>query len=262
MDATDADGRVTEEAVHSVARAIHEADSVVVLTGAGVSTASGVPDFRGSSGVWEHHDPHDFHLHRFERDPAGFWVDRLSLHETMYGDRDVEPNAAHEALATLEAGGSLHALVTQNTDGLHRKAGSEHVIELHGNAHRVICRACGERRKARPVRERVRAGERPPRCSCGGVYKPDVVLFGEVLPEDAITRSQTLAERADVFLVAGSSLTVEPAASLPRTAADRGATVVIANLDRTPLSDRATYDLRADVTDVLPRLCEATLDDE
>lgn len=261
MDATDA-GRVPEADVRSVARQIERADAVVALTGAGISTASGVPDFRGESGVWDRHDPRDFHLDRFERDPAGFWNDRVALHETMYGDREIEPNAAHEALVTLESVGELDALITQNTDGLHRDAGSKEVIELHGNAHRVVCRACGERTDAAPIRERVRDGETPPRCPCGGVYKPDVVLFGEELPHEALDRARTLAERADAFLVAGSSLTVEPAASLPRIAAAGAATVIVVNLDRTALSDRAAYDLRADVTDVLPRVSEAMLDGE
>lgn len=259
MDATNAPD-VPDTEIESIAREISRADSVVAMTGAGVSTASGVPDFRSEGGVWDRHDPADFRYQRFQRDPAGFWVDRIGLHETMYGDREANPNAAHEALARLESVGELDALVTQNTDGLHQEAGSNEVIELHGNAHRVACESCGKRSEAKPIRERVRAGETPPRCSCGGVYKPDVVLFGEALPETALVRSQSLADRADVFLAVGSSLTVEPAASVPRIAADSGATVVVANFDATPLSGRAAYDLRADVTDVLPRVCEAVLE--
>jgi NAD-dependent deacetylase len=259
-DADDAEG-VDEGTVRSLARAIRGADSTVALTGAGISTASGVPDFRGSGGVWEEHDPRDFHITRFERDPAGFWSDRLDLFETMYGDREIEPNPAHEALARLESVGELDALVTQNTDGLHGDAGSEDVIELHGNGSRVVCRACGERADAESARERVRSGETPSRCECSGIYKPDVVLFGEDLPENALARAEILAERADVFLAAGSSLTVEPAASLPRRAADNGATLAIVNLDPTPVSDRAAYDLRVELIDALPRVAEAVLDD-
>ena len=261
MSARDTEGTIEEGTIRSVAREIRAADSVVTLTGAGVSVSSGVSTFRGEGGVWERHDLRDFHLRRFERDPAGFWVDRIGLHETMYGDREIEPNAAHEALATLESADEIDALVTQNTDGLHRAAGSENVIELHGNADRVRCQECGERSGAKPIRERVREGERPPRGACGGVYKPDVVLFGEALPEDALDRSQALAEQAEVFVVTGSSPTVEPAASLPRTAADSGATVVVVNAEATPVSDRAEYDLRADVTDVLPRARDAVLAD-
>jgi len=239
-----------------VARAIRAADSTVAMTGAGVSTASGIPDFRGEDGLWERHDPADFHVSRLDRDPAGFWRDRLALHDEVYGD-DIAPNAAHEALADLEAAGHLDRVVTQNIDGLHAAAGSEEVIEIHGSGERAVCRDCERHVPAGPVRERAREGELPPRCGkCDGVLKPGVVLFGESLPEHALFAAHALAERADVFLVAGSSLTVEPAASLPRTAADRGATMVLVDRQRTPLSDRVEYDFRADVTDLLPELCE------
>jgi NAD-dependent deacetylase len=242
------------------ADAIRDADSVVAMTGAGVSTASGIPDFRGEGGLWETHDPADFHLSRFETSPEEFWCDRLELRETLH-ESDPEPNAAHEALADLEMGGHLDALVTQNIDGLHEAAGSDEIIGIHGSGERVVCRDCGRRVPAEPVHERVRDGDCPPRCGdCDGLLKPGVVLFGEQLPEHALYRSHALAEKSDVFLVAGSSLAVEPAASLPRTAADHGATMVIVNLDRTPLSDRAEYDFRMDVTDALPRLHGAVAD--
>jgi NAD-dependent deacetylase len=242
----------TEE-LRFAANAIGEAGSVVALTGAGISTASGIPDFRGDDGFWEAHDPSDFHLSRFERAPGEFWHDRLDLYERLH-EADPEPNAAHEALADLERDGHLDALVTQNVDGLHQAAGSEAVTEMHGSGERVVCRDCGRRVPAEPVRERVRDGDCPPSCECGGVFKPDVVLFGEQLPEHALYRSHALAEESDVFLVAGSSLAVEPAASLPHTAVDTGATAIVVNLETTPLADRADHDFRLDVTDALPRL--------
>ena len=245
--------------VHFAAQAIREASSTVAMTGAGVSTASGIPDFRGDDGLWETHDPADFHLSRFEANPEEFWRDRLDLHAAIYDGADIEPNAAHEALAALESVGQIDALVTQNIDGLHADAGSEDIIEVHGSGERVVCRDCGSRSAAGPVRERVRAGEVPPRCACGGLLKPDVVLFGEQLPEYALLRAHAMAEKADVFVVAGSSLSVEPAASLPRTAADRGATMVLVNTERTPLSGRAEYDVRMDVTEALPRLRDAVV---
>ncbi len=241
------------------AGAIRDADTVVAMTGAGVSTASGIPDFRSADGIWSEYDPEAFHVSRFREDPAGFWRDRAALVAEAFGD-DVEPNAAHEALAQLEAAGELDGLVTQNVDGLHRAAGSEDPVAVHGDGSRVVCTGCGRRRDADPVLERVRDGTVPPTCGrCDEVLKPDVVLFGERLPERALLRAQALSESADVYLVAGSSLSVEPAASLPRTAADGGATVVVVNLEPTPLSDRAEYDFRADVTDALPRLAEAVL---
>jgi NAD-dependent deacetylase len=247
----------TTDTIEAAARELGEAHHAVALTGAGISTASGLPSFRGDDGIWgEEFDPADFHYSRFKSDPAGFWRDRVDLHETMYGG-DVEPNAAHAALADLEAAGTLDALITQNVDGLHEAAGSESVIELHGNARRVACESCGRRVSGEPFYEQARDGDVPPRCeSCGGILKPDVVLFGEQLPTGALQQAQKHARRADVFLAIGSSLTVQPAASLPRVASQRDATLVVVNLEETPLSDEATYDLRADVTEVLPALAD------
>jgi NAD-dependent deacetylase len=243
------------------ADAIRDADTVVAMTGAGVSTASGIPDFRSEDGIWTEYDPNDFHVRRFRADPEGFWSERVELVEDIFGDR-VEPNAAHEALARLEDAGHLDTLVTQNVDGLHQAAGSEDPVEIHGNGQRVVCTGCQRRFDADPVYERVRDGEVPPTCEdCDEVLEPDVVLFGEQLPEHELFRAHAAAEDADAFLVAGSSLTVEPAASLPQKAAQRGATLVVVNLDRTALSDRAEYDFREDVTDALPRLVDAVVGD-
>ncbi|WP_436932331.1 SIR2 family NAD-dependent protein deacylase [Halosimplex halobium] len=260
-DAEDVEG-ANGAALSTLASEIEAAERVVALTGAGVSVPSGIPPFRGESSddgpdpVWETHDPADFHRRRFDADPEGFWTDRLALRETLYGD-GVEPNAAHEALATLESRGRLDTLLTQNVDGLHAAAGSESVVELHGTSARVVCDRCGSTGPADPVFERVRDGERPPTCDCGGVLKPDVVLFGEALPDEAFDRAQTAARRCDVFLAVGSSLAVRPAALLPEIAADSGATLAVVNLDETEYSGRADYDLRADATAALPALVAA-----
>ena len=245
-----------EAELSALVDALAGADRAVALTGAGVSTASGIPSFRGEDGVWgREFSPRDFELDRFEADPGGFWRDRLELHEAMMPE-DVAPNPAHEALAALEDDGVLDAVITQNTDGLHRAAGSASVIELHGNANRVVCRGCGEQFDAAPARDRARAGEAPPTCAeCGGVLKPDVVLFGEELPRDAYREARRLAADADAFLAVGSSLVVEPAASLPVKAA-RSGRLVIVNREATPHSSRADVDLRGDVTDVLPRVVD------
>ncbi|WP_123532943.1 Sir2 family NAD-dependent protein deacetylase [Halosimplex salinum] len=252
-----------ESSVATLVSEIASAERVVALTGAGVSVPSGIPPFRGEATdddapdpVWETHDPADFHRRRFDADPAGFWTDRLELRETMYGD-GVAPNAAHEAFAALEELGHLDLLVTQNVDALHAAAGSESVVELHGTHERVVCDRCGATQPAGPVWERVRGGERPPTCDCGGVLKPDVVLFGEPLPDDAFDRAQTETRRCDVFLAVGSSLTVRPAALLPDVAAEAGATLAVINLDETDYSERADYDLRADATAALPALVAA-----
>jgi NAD-dependent deacetylase len=238
-----------------LADGLASADTAFAFTGAGVSTASGIPPFRGENGIWEtEFDPRDFRIGRFETDPAGFWRDRLDLSEAMFPD-SVAPNPAHEALADLESAGHLDAVVTQNTDGLHAEAGSERVLELHGTTSRVVCRRCGDRRSAEPVHDRVRNGEVPPTCDCGGLLKPDVVLFGEQLPRGTYAEARRLADAADVVLAVGSSLRVEPAASIPRDAG-HGGTLAVVNFDPTPLDDGAEYLFRADVTEVLPALSE------
>jgi NAD-dependent deacetylase len=274
----DEDAIVDRESIADLADEIASADSVVALTGAGVSVASGIPPFRGEtpdagsddggeddrsgtgSGdvtpVWERHDPAEFHRRRFDADPAGWWEDRLALREIMYGD-GVEPNAAHEALATLESRGRLDALLTQNVDGLHAAAGSESVVELHGTRTRVVCDDCGDRAPAEAVWDRARDGEVPPTCDCGGVLRPDVVLFGEGLPDGPFERAQVATRRADVFLAIGSSLSVRPVSLLPEIAADAGATLAVCNYESTPVDDRASYVLRADVTEALPALVDA-----
>ena len=259
----------TREAVERLADDIAAADSVVALTGAGVSAASGIPPFRGETPdddkngetdgqqpVWERFDPADFHRRRFEADPEGWWTDRRALRAAMYGD-GVAPNPAHGALATLESRGHLDTLLTQNVDGLHAAAGSKSVLELHGTRARVGCDDCGRTEPAEPVWERVDGGEVPPRCDCGGVLRPDVVMFGEGLPDEAFDRAQVVTRRADVFLAAGSSLTVRPVSLLPRMAADAGATLAVVNLESTPVADSADHVIRGDVTEALPALVDA-----
>ncbi|ELZ02450.1 silent information regulator protein Sir2 [Natrialba asiatica DSM 12278] len=262
---------------------LRTAETAVAFTGAGISAPSGVPTFRGDDGVWEAFDEGQFTYDRFQRDPAGFWADRVELHRTMFGE-EYDPNAAHDALAELNRNEHLEAIVTQNTDGLHAKAAAdaggddgdhdsssdggesaeaaaefgarETILELHGNARRVRCSDCGRREPMEPIVERAEDGELPPTCDCGGTYKPDVVLFGERLPETVLQRSRSLARESDVFLAIGSSLVVEPAASLPRIAASNGATVGIINLESTPVDSAADSCLREGVTTALPRLQE------
>jgi len=244
-----------QDALDAVADAVRAADTAVALTGAGVSTASGIPSFRGEDGLWNEWDPRAFHRRRLDADPAGFWADRVDLRAALT-DGDPEPNAAHDALASMEAGGHLDAVLTQNVDGLHTAAGSERVVELHGTNRRVRCDDCGATEPAEPVFERASAEceGTPPRCDCGGVYRPDVVLFGESLGDATLETAQRLARESDVLLAAGSSLSVRPAALLPRIAVDAGATLVVVNFERTPQDDAADYRFGDDVTAVLPAL--------
>lgn len=235
-----------------------DAETVVVLTGAGVSTASGIPSFRGEDGIWERYDPDSFTIWRFHRDPDAFWADWVDLHDAVFEGEPIRPNRAHEALARLESKGILDAVITQNVDGLHQTAGSHRVIELHGNGDRVVCEGCGRRTPADTAIERARETNSAPVCeTCGGLLKPDTVLFGEELPRDAYLEATVLAEESDVFLAIGTSLTVEPAASLPETAHRHGATLVVANDEPTAIADRADATFREPVTEVLPRLVDA-----
>lgn len=249
-----------DERLDGLATALGDADTATAFTGAGISAASGVPTFRGEDGIWgDRFDPTDFEYDRFRADPAGFWADRLELRAAL-NVGEVEPNAAHEALADLERRGLLDGVVTQNTDGLHQAAGSDRVVELHGNGSRVVCPSCERRQAAEPVVERVRDGERPPTCgNCGGVLKPDVTLFGESLPQLALNEARSLARDSDVFLAVGSSLTVQPAAGLPSRAA-RDGTLAIVNLEPTPHDDEAAFVFHEDVTDVLPALARRALE--
>ena len=249
-----------DERLDELVTALGDADTATAFTGAGISAASGVPTFRGEDGIWGgRFDPTDFEYDRFRADPAGFWADRLELRAAL-NVGEVEPNAAHEALADLERQGLLDGVVTQNTDGLHQAAGSDRVVELHGNGNRVVCPSCDRRQAAEPVVERVRNGERPPTCTnCGGVLKPDVTLFGESLPQLALNEARGLARDSDVFLTIGTSLTVQPAAGLPSRAA-RDGTLAIVNLDATPYDDEAAFVFYEDVVDVLPALAQRALD--
>lgn len=246
-----------DEELRFAAGAIADAETAVAMSGAGVSTASGLPDFRSANGLWERYDTDDFRISRFRTAPEEFWHTHVQIAEELYGE-NAEPNPAHTSLAALERSGHIEAVITQNVDNLHQKAGSENVVELHGNGQRVVCPECHTEYDMDNIIERINDGDMPPRCNqCDSVLKPDVVLFGEQLPEHAFYRAHAISQNCDAFLVAGSSLTVEPAASLPEMAADRGATLIIVTHDETPLSDRAEYDFRADVTDVLPQLREA-----
>lgn len=250
--------RTVPEDGRPIARELAAAETVVALTGAGVSTASGIPSFRGEDGIWERYDPESFTVWRFRRDPDAFWADWVDLHDAVFEGGPVRPNRAHDALARLESAGVLDALVTQNVDGLHRAAGSQRVVELHGSADRVHCQDCGRRTTVDAAIERARERSSAPECAaCGGVLKPDTVLFGEELPRDAYLEATTLAEESDVFLAIGTSLTVEPAASLPETAHRHGATLVVMNDEPTPVADRAEATFRGPVTEVLPRLVDA-----
>ena len=218
--------------------AVGQARQVGVLTGAGVSTLSGIPDFRGPQGLYKNPDAERiFDIDWFDRDPSVYYH---GCRELVYGLDKYEPNAVHRVLARLEERGLVAGIATQNIDMLHQKAGSKNVWEVHGSPLLHHCRRCGAAASFAEVCARVKAGEEVPRCTCGGAFKPDITFFGEMLPEVAFAKSQELAIRSDVFLVLGTSLTVFPAAGLPRLTLQAGGKVFVVNASPTPLDDVAT----------------------
>jgi NAD-dependent protein deacetylase/lipoamidase len=230
-----------------VAELIRAAGPVVALTGAGVSVPSGIPDFRSpGTGLWENVDPMEVaHIDVFRRDPERFWH--------FYGHRfqtldDREPNAAHRALARLEDAGLLNAVITQNIDRLHARAGSRELVEVHGSIAHSSCERCSARYALAEVRARQAADPAGiPRCDCGQPLKPGVVLFGEYLPVAALTRAEHLAAAADVMLCIGSSLEVYPVAQLPAMTLEAGGQIVIITQGPTPYDGRATVRCSGDV---------------
>jgi NAD-dependent deacetylase len=247
------------ELVTTLARWLAAADRVVVLTGAGVSTASGIPDFRGPKGLWTR-QPQTERLFSLEAyltdDDVRRQVWRLRLDNPAF---TVGPNAAHRALAELERLGRVHTLITQNIDGLHQAGGSDpgRVVEIHGTIHEVECLSCDRRVPAGPVLDRVRAGDPDPRCeACGGLQKSATVSFGQSLDPALLQRAHDAVMGCDLFLAIGSSLVVHPVALLPRTALEAGARVVIINGEPTPYDDAADAVARSDIAATLTALLD------
>jgi NAD-dependent deacetylase len=226
---------------------ISSAGSVVALTGAGISVPSGIPDFRTpQTGLWANVDPMEVaHISVWRRHPARFWGFYGQRFAVLDGKR---PNGAHRALAELERRGSLDAVITQNIDGLHAAAGTSDPIEVHGSVATASCLGCGASFPLAAVRERLEADpEGIPRCDCSEPLKPDVVLFGELLPEADIRRGYELAARADLLLCVGSSLEVWPVAELPQVTLDAGGALAIVTMGPTPYDHRAAVKLSGDV---------------
>ena len=242
-----------EEKIKRGAELICQSRRMVAFTGAGHSTQSGIPDFRSpDSGLWEKHNPMLV---------ASIWAFRLNPHNfydwirPMVGTlTKAEPNPAHIALAEMEQLGHLQAVITQNIDDLHQRAGSQRVLELHGHLREATCVRCYKKISVdREVEDLIRNGQ-VPRCECGGVMKPDVILFGEQLPIRVLNQAMKEARTCDLMLVAGSSLEVTPAADIPFLAVDSGAKAIIVNLEPTAFDTRADVVIHGDVAEILPRL--------
>ena len=242
---------------HELAELLRTAERAVVLTGAGISVPSGIPDFRSpGTGLWENVDPMEVaHIDAWRRDPDRFWQ--------FYGERfasliDTRPNAAHAAVVELERRGLVRGVITQNIDRLHRMAGSERVVEVHGSIEWSRCMECGARVPLQRVVELLRSGEGAPECvACIAPLKPDVVLFGELLPDEAMAEAQALAAEADLMLCVGSSLTVYPVAGLPSLTQANGGRVALVTEGETPYDSEAVVKLDGDVVSELGALLQA-----
>lgn len=241
-----------KEGIIQAAKLLQEAARAYAFTGAGVSTESGIPDFRSpGTGLWS--NPELLALatrDAFYQDPARFYAVFLPQ---WLRYREAEPNPAHKALAELEAMGLIAGVITQNIDGLHRKAGSRVVWEVHGHLRHLVCAACGAEAPFAVAAAALEEGTLPPRCDCGGLLRPNVVLFGEAMAPDFGKALQALRAGCDLLLVVGSSLTVYPAASLVELAEQ----VVIVNRDPTPYDYRAAVVLRGNAGEILPALVAA-----
>ena len=241
----------------TVRRWIDEAERIVALTGAGISTDSGIPDFRGPRGVWTRNPEAErlATLQHYVADPEvrrRAWQNRLASPAWT-----ARPNAGHRALVTLERRGKLDTLITQNVDGLHQRAGSSpaRVVEIHGTLHEIACLDCGERAPIETALERVRAGEAdPPSRSCGGILKTATISFGQGLVAADLRRAQDAARRADLMLAVGTKLSVYPVAGVVPAAKEAGARVVIVNAEPTEMDGLADAALRGSISELLPRI--------
>lgn len=242
-----------ESKIQLAAELIGKASHLVAFTGAGISVGSGIPDFRSKGGLWERYDPNVYaEYSSFLRQPEKFWTMHSELSDTVI---NAEPNPAHIALAKLEEIGKLKAVITQNVDFLHQRAGNTKVLELHGSGETAQCLSCGKSFDGLEIHDRVKIGDVPPRCeNCSGLIKPNVILFSEPLPNDTIQEARREILNADLLIIIGSSLTVYPAAALPMIASQTGAKIIIVNDEPTPLDQMVDVVIQGKAEKILPQI--------
>jgi NAD-dependent deacetylase len=244
-----------DQQIEQVADLVMKAKNIVAITGAGISTPSGIPDFRSpDSGLWDNVDPLGVaSIFAFRQSPQQFY-NWIRPHSRRF--LEAEPNPAHHALVALEREGKLRAIITQNIDDLHHKAGSQTVYELHGSLRAVTCIRCYETIDSAGIFDKFVQDGEVPRHHCGGVLKPNVILFGEQLPVREFVSAQLAVKEADLMLVAGSSLEVAPASDLPELALENGARLIIINYQATYLDKQADVVIHANLAEVLPRIVD------
>jgi len=246
-----------EDLIRQVVNLIRQSEKVIVFTGAGVSTESGIPDFRSSGGVWHKYNPEDFYYQKFissEESREKYWQMSREFFEPL---KNAQPNAAHRAVVELEKMGKLDCVITQNVDNLHQRAGSspEKVIELHGTAVSVSCLSCRKKYSREEIQSWLLRGVRVPKCGgCNGILKPDTVSFGQSMPPRETEESFRRARQCDLLIVIGSSLVVQPAASVPLEAKENGAKLVIINRDSTYHDSYADVVIHASAGEVMGKI--------
>ena len=241
-----------DQDILKAAELIKKANKIVALTGAGISVESGIPDFRGPSGLWKKYNPEIASISFFLKNPEEFWKFSLEVWKTL---KRAKPNPAHKALVELEKMGKLHCIITQNIDGLHQKAGSKKVLEIHGSANWLICTSCRARHPSEAVIKQLKSGMKVPICDlCGGLLRPEAVLFGDMLPQDVFSEAVGEASTSDLMLIVGSSLVVFPAAQLPIFAKKNGAKIILINLEKTWFDERADVTIHGKAGVILPKI--------
>ncbi|MFX0085936.1 MAG: NAD-dependent deacetylase [Candidatus Hodarchaeota archaeon] len=243
-----------EENIKTAAKLIHKSKYIVVFTGAGISTESGISDFRSPSGLWSRYDPGEYAEYRaFLNHPEKFWTMHKEMSQTVL---EAEPNQAHKSLVKLEKNyGKLKAIITQNIDFLHSRAGSKNVLEIHGSGYTAVCLDCRQEFHYLDVQRLLDKGQIVPRCvKCKGLIKPNVVLFGEPLPYDIVQQARDEINTADLLIVIGSSLTVYPAAALPSMALNTGARIIIINVEPTMMDHLVDVVIHGKAGEILPKI--------
>lgn len=245
-----------QDNISRIAEKIGKSGKNVIFTGAGISTESGIPDYRSQGGIWDKFRPVYFDEFMSSKDAREeYWHRWVALYQ---GIVEAQPNAAHLALARLDKMGLLQAVITQNIDGLHQASGlaDEKIIELHGNTCRIRCMSCHKIAPIDDVQQRLAAGDTAPECECGGYLKPDTISFGQAMPVAKVEKAAALSQSCDFFLVVGSTLLVQPAAHMPVYAKNCGAFLAIINLSKTPCDDMCNVLIRAKAGEVLQQILD------